>query len=378
MQARAQSCDTLISSLIKNIQAQQVQQFDGEFYPGMFLSFRQCGGAPHNYSRDNNIFFTSVSAFALRNMLINLKGEDYKLVQQMLAGATFAYPYFKNRDNLPYYNFWPTNMVIMPHTYYFKYLKGVFGQGEDADDSVMILMTNNSNDSAKRALKNRMVQLSNGGRAKKKIISTYKKYKHLNAYSTWLGSRMTADFDFGVQCNIMYFMYESNLPFTKQDSATIQLLAAMVHNREYMKAPVYISPYYVKSSVLLYHLTRLMNAYSIPALEQYKAQVIKDVYTLLSKCKNMMDEIILRTCLLRLGQAAPPLHLSSIKEFERSNQQQYVFFQARAAFSYPSPFKQVFLHWSYINYYFYCPAYNKILWLEYLTLLNAKNKRANT
>jgi len=58
-----------------------------------------------------------------------------------------------------------------------------------------------------------MVQLSNGGRAKKKIISTYKKYKHLNAYSTWLGSRMTADFDFGVQCNIMYFMYESNLPF---------------------------------------------------------------------------------------------------------------------------------------------------------------------
>jgi len=71
----------------------------------------------------------------------------------MLVGATFAYPYFKNRDSLPYYNFWPTNMVIMPHTYYFKYLKGVFGQGEDADDSVMILMTNNSNDSAKRALK---------------------------------------------------------------------------------------------------------------------------------------------------------------------------------------------------------------------------------
>jgi len=56
MQARAQSCDTLISSLIKNIQAQQVQQFDGEFYPGMFLAYRECAGAPHNYSRDNNIF----------------------------------------------------------------------------------------------------------------------------------------------------------------------------------------------------------------------------------------------------------------------------------------------------------------------------------
>lgn len=71
---------------------------------------------------------------------------------------------------------------------------------------------------------------------------------------------------------------------------------------------------------------------------------------------------------MRLGikeeQYMPPF--TSIENFEKSNQQQYVFFQARAAFSYPSPFKQIFLHWSYINYYFYCSAYYKTLWLENL------------
>jgi len=86
-----------------------------------------------------------------------------------------------------------------------------------------------------------------------------------------------------------------------------------------------------------------------------------------------MDQIILRTSLLRLGAKAPPLNISSIKEFENSNQNQYIFFQARAAFSYPTPFKQIFLHWSYITYYFYCPAYNKTLLLEYLFLKNNSN-----
>ena len=85
-----------------------------------------------------------------------------------------------------------------------------------------------------------------------------------------------------------------------------------------------------------------------------------------------MDQIILRTSLIRLGEKAPQLDLHNIAEFEKSNQQQYIFFQARAAFSYSTPFKQVLLHWSYITYYFYCPAYNKILWLEYLVEKNKK------
>lgn len=366
---------SLIAALIKDIAAAQVKEH-GEFYKGMFPSFRQCGGAPHNYQPDNNIFFTAIAAFTMRNMLPYLDETNKKTAQQIISNATSAYPYYKNQYSDPFYNFWPTNSPIMPHTYYFKYLKSVFGQGEDADDSVMILMTAENNDSANAILKQRLVDVANKSNGRN-IISTYKRYKDIPAYSTYLGKRMTPDFDFAVQCNILYFMFDKQLPFFRQDSATLHLLTQMIKNREYMNAPVYISPYYVKSSILIYHVTRLMSAFGIPALEQYKPQLVNDINNLLEKSNNLMDHIILRTSLLRLGVTAPELDLLSVKEFEESNQQQYVFFQARAAFSYPSPFKQIFLHWSYIYYYFYCPTYNKILWLEYLVEKNKNGRKAS-
>jgi hypothetical protein len=353
-----------INTLLWEIAEMQVKKDDGEFYAGMFYSTRECGGFPHNLQPDNNVFFTAISAFALKNMLPNLSEENKAIAQNIIAKAVSTYPHFKNRFGYPFYNFWPTYSTIMPHTFYFKYLKGVFAQGEDADDAVMILMSADNDDSSNIIIKKRMMQVSNLGR--KKIISTFRKYRNYAAYSTWLGYKMTPDFDFSVQCNIMYFILQKQLPFQKQDSATLQLLTQMVKNREYMKHPVYISPYYVKSSVLLYHLARLMGAFTIPQLEQYKPQLIADINKVLKQSTNVMDQIILRTALLRLKAPAPPLDLNSIDEFDKSNQKKYIFFQARPAFSYPTPFKQIFLHWSYINYYFYCPAYNKVLWLEYL------------
>jgi len=368
--ACAQSDSALINSLVKDIATSQVKT-DGEFYAGMFPSFRECGGAPHNYQPDNNIFFTAITAFTLKNLLPYLNGDNRKIAETIIENAAKAFPKYKDQFGDPFYNFWPTDAPIMPHTYYFKYLKSVFGQGEDADDSVIILMAANNDDSSNILLKKRMTEVSN--LSKKKIISTYKKYRNYPAYSTYLGERMTPDFDFAVHCNVLYFMLSNKLPFVKQDSATINLLTEMVKNREYITAPTYLSPYYVKSSILIYHVTRLMGAFHIPELDQYKSQLIKDAESLLQTSNNVMDQIILRTSLLRLGAKAPPLNISSIKEFENSNQKQYIFFQARAAFSYPTPFKQIFLHWSYITYYFYCPAYNKTLLLEYLFLKNNSN-----
>lgn len=358
----------LITTLVKDIAAMQLKQGDGEFYAGMFRSTRECGGIPHNLQPDNNVFFTAITAFAFKNMLPFLNNENKTIAKNIISKAASTYPNFKNRFGNPFYNFWPTHAPIMPHTYYFKYLKGVFGQGEDADDSVMILMSAENDETANAVIKKRMIDVSNLSR--KKIISTFRKYRKYPAYSTWLGFRMTPDFDFSVQCNIMYFVLQKKLPLIKQDTATIQLLAEMVKNREYLKHPVYISPYYIKSSVELYHLARLMGAFDVAVLEQYKPQLIADIQKQLQSSTNVMDQIILRTSLLRLKATAPPLDINTIEEFEKSNQQKYIFFQARPAFSYPSPFKQIFLHWSYINYYFYCPAYNKTLWLEYLVEKN--------
>ncbi|HEY2725625.1 MAG TPA: hypothetical protein VGI61_00510 [Parafilimonas sp.] len=358
-------------ALLLDIQAKQITA-NGEFYAGQFPTYRECGGAPHNFQPDNNIFYTAVTAFALRNMLPYLNAADKQIAQNIIVNIQKVYPLYRNKHGHPYYGFWATNDPIMPHTYFYKYLKQVFGQGEDADDTVMILMTNSSSDKDVTDLKKRLEDVANLSSPKRKIISTHSRYKNIPAYSTYLGSHTTPDFDFAVQCNILYFVLDKHLPLVKQDSATLHIITEMVHSREYMKTPVYISPYYVRSSILIYHVVRLMSAFNIPELNVYKQQLIDDAKKEFDASTNVMDKILLSSSLMRLGVYSNDFDspFTSINEFENTNQKQFVFFQARTAYSYPTPFKQMMLHFSYINYYFYCPAYYKTLWLENLVLSN--------
>lgn len=137
-----------------------------------------------------------------------------------------------------------------------------------------------------------------------------------------------------------------------------------------MKRPVYISPSYVKPAILIYHIARLMEAFEINEWLLYRKQLIDDANKLLAKAVNIMERIILRTSLIRLGATVSDLTIHSIADFEKTGQDEFVFFQARAAFAQPTPLKQIFLHWNYLIYYFYSAAYNKALWLEYLVLKN--------
>ena len=245
--------------------------------------------------------------------------------------------------------------------------------GQDADDAVMSLMATAANDTSIAALKKRMAAVSNG--SKKKTNSTYRRYRNIPAYSTWLGYGMKPDFDLGVHCNILYCMLNSKLPLVQQDSATIHLIAQLLQRREYIKAPVYNSPYYARPPVLMYQLAKLMGRFHISELEMYRAQLVTDLQSALNKNNSLMDQIILSTSLLRLGGKPVPIDIPSIAVFEKSCTDKFIFFQARAAFSYPTPLKQLFLHWSYLCYNFYCPAFNKLLWLEYLI---ERNKTAGT
>jgi hypothetical protein len=190
-------------------------------------------------------------------------GEDKKLAEQIIARIQKIYPLYKNKHGYPYYGFWAQDDVIMPHSYFYKYLKQVFGQGEDADDTVIIMMTDSTDDATTLQLKRRLEEMSNLSSPGRRIRATYSKYKNIPAYSTYLGGRTVPDFDFAVQCNILYFVYDKKPPLSKQDTATLHLLTEMVRNREYMTAPIYLSPYYVRSSILIYHIVRLMTAFHI-------------------------------------------------------------------------------------------------------------------
>ena len=358
----AQLADSIIvNRLLIEIASEQVK-VNGEFYAGTFPSFRESGGMPHNYQPDNNIFFTAISIFTLQNMLPYLTNRNKAIALQVIENSKKSFDYYKNKQGYPYYGFWPSGGSFMPHTYFFKYLKHIFYQGEDADDSVMILMATNSNDSVCSVLKKRMIEVSN--LSNKRIKSTFRKYRDIPAYSTYLGKRMPTDFDIGVECNILYFMFDRKLPLVKQDTGTIDLLKQIIASREYMKSPTYLSPYYVRPPVLLYHISRLIGKFQINELEPYRQQLIEDTKYCLRKSKNNMDDVILNTTLIRLGGTRSGLESASqIKKFKHKS---FIFFQARAAFWYPTPLKNIFIHSRYLRYYFYCPSYNKVLMLEHL------------
>ena len=366
----SQKRDSLIHALLLNIASMQVKQKGKDFYEGMFPGFRSTPAYPHNYQPDNNIFYTAVSAFALRNMMPYLNDEDKGIAKKIITNVQQAYPRYRNKHGYPYYGFWATGDPIQPHSYIYKYLKDVFGEGEDADDAVIILMTDNASKADVLALKKRMEDVANLATPNRKIISTYNRYKYIPAYSTYLGSRTVPDFDFAVHCNILYFVYDNHLPFVKQDSATLHLISEMVRNRDYMNRPVFLSPYYVRSSVLIYHVVRLMSAFNIPELEVYKQQLINDAQHIFETSTNVMDKLLMSTSLMRLGVKAEVPPFISIDEFEKSNAKNFVFFQARAAFDFPVFLKALLLHFSYFNYYFYSDAYYKTLWLENLVWQN--------
>lgn len=366
----AQNDSALISNLLTDIEALQIKQ-DGEFYTGMFPAYRECAGFPHNYQPDNNIFYTAITAFTLRKLTHYLSDGDKAKAIRIVKNAEAAYPHYRNPNGKPYYSFWPVNAPILPHAFFINRFSGMLAQGDDADDSVMILLASDNNESDNAALKERLIQVSN--LKKRRINSTFKKYRDIPAYSTYLGEKMHPDFDLAVQCNVLYFNFEKKLPMVKEDSATIYLLTEILKNREYMKRPVYISPSYVKPATLIYHLARLIDAFDMDELQLYRKQLIDDANKLLAQATNIMDRIILRTALIRLGAEVPELSINSIADFERTDQDQFVFFQARAAFAQPTPIKQIFLHWNYLIYYFYSTAYNKTLWLEYLVLKNNRN-----
>ncbi len=367
VKAAAYTKDTLlIHQLVKEIAAMQYQsEASFGFHPGMFYSYKKWAGYPHRYSPDNNIFYTGIIAFALQNMLPQLSEPNRQICKSIIDKTAKAYPYYKNKKGLPSYFFWQDGKPIMPHTLFVHKLSDLIATSEDVDDSVMLLMAMNAPDSSTYKLHRVMDTVANT--QLRTITNTYKKYKKLPAHTTYLGKKMRVDFDLAVHCNVLYFLLEENLPFNRFDSATLQIATQMIKNREYVSDPKFIAPYYISTPVILYHIARLMGKFEIPALLPYKQQLIEDIKAELNHATNIMEQVILGTSLKRLGAQPEPLLIGDLVEFNQSNQSQFVFYQARAASQMPNPFKRLLLNFSMLNYHFFCPAYNKVLLLEYLT-----------
>lgn len=385
--ARGQGGDTLlIGRILDRLESRQIKT-DGFYYAGMFPTLRSWSATPSDVKTDNSIFYTALIVFTLRQLAPSLRGSARVKCDSIMARGLRSYVHYRNRKGLPSYNFWPSDRAeFFPHSVLLDRFKDSKQITDDLDDTSILDLGSDLPDSTARRLKELMGQHAN--RVRKRVSNTYRSVKNLPAYSAWFGFKTPIEFDAGVFCNILYWVYANGLPLNVNDSASIRFLQYILRKRKYMDDPAYASSYYPRSPVLIYHLARLLGRFDIPGLREYKPRLLEDARALLGHTGDPMDRVILGTAMLRLGareglpeverpggtaltQDGTSAYLDSVER------DPFVFYIANISCLFPNPVRRLFLEDPLCIYYFFSPAYNETLLLEYLVLRRQAGERSS-
>ena len=287
----------LIPKLFQSLLNKQ-QLEDNFFKKGSFTSFRQYAKKEY-LEADNNVFYTALISYTLNHLKPYLTVDEEIVVDTITNRAKKVFENYRNAKGRLSYNFWPTTngKIFFPNNSLLSLFKNSLALPDDLDDTGIILSSMNLSDSIASIAHQIMQQFVNNKSGT--IKNTYLKYSKYKAYSTWYGEKMPIDFDFGVHCNILSFVNQYNLQWSSADSATYQLILKMIDDKLYLTNPEFISPYYDKSSILLYHIARLMQTKNLPELELKRKQFIAEARELYAKSNSTLEKIILQTCLLK-------------------------------------------------------------------------------
>lgn len=311
---------------------------------------------------DTNIFFTALTVFTLQSLRPFLSETARDLVGQIGQRARVAYPPFQNRDGLGTYNFWPTRPSRhFPNGYVFGHFDH-FRIPDDIDDTAMVYLTTSPSRDQLHWLKDKLARHAN--LAQRRIRNTFADCRDLRAYSTWFGKNMGIDFDACALSNMLYCVYHYDLPRNQHDADSLAFLRLVVESGRYLSAPFRCAPHYARPSLIIYHLTRLMAAFGPAELAPVAPRLVTDARLLLAEATNRLEQILLATSLLRLGQQPPAIDLTAIEQ----NFDSFHFFIAGLLTAYEQPL----LHWlanrSIVQMRWQCEAHCWALVAEYRIL----------
>ncbi|WP_186749850.1 hypothetical protein [Spirosoma utsteinense] len=311
---------------------------------------------------DTNVFFTAITVFTLRQLHPSASPGSQRLIDQIQARALAAYPRFRNKDGLATYNFWPTRpSQHFPNGHLFRRFEH-FRIPDDIDDTAMVYLTTTPTPDELRWLKTKLPQHAN--LTTRQIQTTFAEYQPLKAYSTWFGKQMGIDFDACALSNMLYCIYRYRLPLNQHDTDSLTYLRAVVESGRYKSEPFRCAPHYARTSLIIYHLARLIAAFDPPELTSIRSCLITDAYTLLAQTTNRVEQLVLATSLIRLGAAPDAVDTVAIeRDFEG-----FHFFIAGLLTAYEHPFLRRFAHRPLVQMRWQCEAHNWALVTEYLTL----------
>lgn len=355
----------IISKLLGRIEELQVKQH-GAFPKGMIPSYRYYALDNDKAKADDNLFFTALVAMTLKDIKKDLTASQQIIADRIITNVLPIAKKFRNRKNRPTYNFWPTDTVkIFPNSVWLNWFSKISALPDDLDCTVIMLMASQTEDSTAKQVHVLMQSYTND--SNKKVQNAPRKYRDIQAYSTWFGDKWPVDLDVCVLSNVLYFVQSNNLAWTAADSASLQFIKLVIADKKHVSAPASVSPHYIKTSVILYHLSRLMALKTIPALEKFRLQLIEEAQQALLTAETFMDEVILSTALLRWG--ATPVETKPHSVFninELLDDENFSFFVANMASFFPAPFKSWMEFTKIGKFNYHCYAYNCLLLAENL------------
>lgn len=326
---------------------------------GLFPSFRS--NTVLRYQRaDTNVFFTAITVFTLQQLRSAVSTETQELIDQIQERAIAAYPIFQNKDGLKTYNFWPTRpSQHFPNGYLFHRFDH-FRIPDDIDDTAMVYLTTSPTPDELHWLKAKLSQHANLSQARQ-VQNTYVDYRQLRVYSTWFGKNMGIDFDACALSNILFCIYHYDLPRNQHDIDSLSYLRSVVESGRYASEPFTCAPHYARTSLIIYHLARLMAAFTIPELESIRSKLIIDAQHKLTQVTNRLEQILLSTALLRLGAHPQRVDVSDIeRDFDS-----FHFFIAGLLTAYEQPWLRQFANRPITQMRWQCDAHNWALVAEY-------------
>ncbi|QJW92195.1 hypothetical protein HNV11_02800 [Spirosoma taeanense] len=332
---------------------------------GLFPAIRS--NSTWRYQRpDTNVFFTAITVFTLQRLQASVTSTAQSVINQIAGRAAAAYPLFRNKDGLNTYNFWPTRPSRhFPNGYLFRRFEH-FRIPDDIDDTAMVYLTTQPLPEELDWLKGKVAQHANGVR--QQIRNTYADYRQLRAYSTWFGKNMGIDFDACALSNLLYCICYYKLPLNQHDIDSLTYLRSVVESGRYVTEPFRVAPHYARTSLIIYHLARLMNAFDLPELEPIRPRLIADAYSLRTAADNRVEQSMLSTALAWLGESPLVVNLVDIEQdFGR-----FHFFIAGLLTAYEQAWLRRFADRPLVQMRWQCEAHCWVLVAEYQTVCSPK------
>ena len=318
-------------------------------------------------NKDDNIFYASLISFTLLKHATLLSSTDRLLIDSIQIKINRLYPHFQNQKERLSYNFWRTDTtIVFPYTWWIRLFKNNTSLPDDMDDTVLSLMAQDA-DSTRAAEAHAIMQEYVNKTGETKTID--KKYRSYKAYSVWYGKHFPPVFDVCVLSNILCFVQQYHLQWTAADSASLKVIVQSIINKDYINKPLFVSPYYGNTSLILYHIARLMSFANIPQLEALRTKLVTTIAVQLANSNDLLEKVILSSSLMKLGYTPPSLSLPNYSEaIHQIEMGSFPFFIGNIP-SYFSPvYKRIFYAKGWLLFYHYCPAYNDALLLEYMML----------